>query len=274
MHFYKGFSMAFFAHRVGGGAHVVAGYGGVQMVMLVRSKKEYFTDFITREAKEKNLKLVINGSFSDLGLLNQIWTYSAGNSALDASLVTPVGQVIQKGKVLAGKSEVQKFQLSQGECDDETFSVGKGNPNANACAAIGGVAPILVGGFPHGVGNLYKPGVPAGAPLENEVAPKFMPFLVQKNNAMYKYFQSQGPYLGKTAIGYSSSTKTTLIIVQHDGDPGLTADEFRSVYQSNDVDNAVFLDGSTSSTLYYDGNFLVRPSQNKNEYLTVAIGFK
>jgi hypothetical protein len=43
--------MAFFAHRTGGGAHIVAGTGGVQMVMLVRNKKEYFTDFIARKAE-------------------------------------------------------------------------------------------------------------------------------------------------------------------------------------------------------------------------------
>jgi hypothetical protein len=217
---------------------------------------------------------VINGSFSGLGKLTKLWTYSAGNAALDPSSTEVRGRVVQNGKLITGDSSGQKFRLSQDKCDVENFSVAMGDPNADACAAIGGVAPIIVRGFPHGDYNLYQPGVPAGAPKIDNVGAQFQPFLIQKSNAMYRTFQSGGSSLGKTAVGYSSATNSTFIIVQEDGTPGLTADEIRSIYQSENVDNAVFLDGSTSATLYYDGKFLVRPSQTKNEYLTVAVGFK
>lgn len=40
------------------------------------------------------------------------------------------------------------------------------------------------------------------------------------------------------------------------------------------ADNAVFLDGSDSATLYFDGKFIIRPGENKNEFLSVAVGFK
>lgn len=266
--------MAFFAHRAGGGAHVVAGFGGVQMVMLVRNKKEYFTDFIAREAQAKDLKLVINGSFTGLSLLTKMQVYTPGADPLDPSETEVRGRVVQKGQIMTGESSTEKFRLSQDHCGDESFSVDMGNPIAEACAAIGGIAPILVNGLPHGVRNLYKRGVPAGAPEKGPVGAKYLPFLIQKNNDMYRTLQSRGPFSGNTAVGYSSSTKKTLIIVQQDGQAGIDADEFRSVFQDNAIDNAVFFDGSDSSTLFYDGKFLSSPGPAKNAFLTVAVGFK
>ena len=48
----------------------------------------------------------------------------------------------------------------------------------------------------------------------------------------------------------------------------------RTIFPNRRADNAVFLDCSDSATLYYDGKFLVKPGSHKNEYLTVAVGFK
>ncbi|MEQ1636915.1 MAG: phosphodiester glycosidase family protein [Methylococcales bacterium] len=267
--------MAVFEYRSGGGGvHIVAGAGGVEMVMLVRSQKEYFMDFIAREAKAQKLKLVINGSFVSLGKLMKLWTYGANTQPLDPSNSAPIGQVIQGGNLIAGDSSTGKFYMSQNNCGAEQFSAGLGNPNSNACAAMGGVAPILINGFPYGSKNLYKKGVPAGAQITGDVSKEYAPFLVQKSNAMFDAMQSGGSVKGKTAVGYSSSKKSTIIIVQENQSPGLDANDFRDVFASLSVDNAVFLDGSDSATLYYDGKFLVQPGENKNEYLTVAVGFR
>ena len=54
----------------------------------------------------------------------------------------------------------------------------------------------------------------------------------------------------------------------------MDANTIRAVFVGNGVRNAVFLDCSDSATLYYDGKFLVKPGVDKNEFLSVAIGFK
>lgn len=265
--------MGQFVNKRSGATHIVAGAGGVEMMMLVRSKKEYFTEFIEREAKAKKLRMVINGSFIALGKLAAMSVVTT-SGALDPSSSTPVGQVVQDGNIVAGTSSTGKFHFSQNTCGVERFSVGLGDPPVSSCAAIGGIAPIIVDGLPYGGYNTYKAGVPAGAPVTGDVGAKFRPFLTQKSNLMYASVLGRGATVGKTAIGYSSSKKSTLVLVQQEGTNGLDADEFRSVFIANTIDNAVFLDCSDSATLYYDGKFLARPGEDKNEFLTVAVGFK
>ena len=63
-------------------------------------------------------------------------------------------------------------------------------------------------------------------------------------------------------------------MVQADGQAGDDANGVRTTFRGKGVENAVFLDCSDSATLYYDGRFLVRPGGRKNEFLTIAVGFK
>lgn len=91
---------------------------------------------------------------------------------------------------------------------------------------------------------------------------------------MFSKLLSLGGTIGKTAIGYSKSSGKMIILSQEDGKAGLDANGVRTIFLKNSVNNAVFLDCSDSATLYYDGKFLVQPNQNKNEFLTVAVGFK
>ena len=265
--------MAKFTCKAIDGTQQVEGTGDIQMVMLVRRSTEYFTEFIEREAKAKGLKLVVNGSFINLSHATKIAVYMSG-SARDASESTPNGEVIQEGKLLGGIESPGKFNFSQNTCGTQKFSAGMGNPPQSSCSAIGGIAPILVDGFPYGAQNVYKAGVPAGAPLTGDVDAKFKPFLTQKSNAMFNIVLGLGDTGGKTAVGYSTAMQKLLVIVQQDGAPGRDANDFRTMFANRRADNAVFLDCSDSATLYYDGKFLVKPGSHKNEYLTVAVGFK
>jgi Phosphodiester glycosidase len=271
--FIEGSGMSFFTNTFSSGTHIIAAAGGVQMVMLVRSRTEYFTDFIEREARAKGLKAVVNGSFVDLSYGGVI-SVKTGNSPLDASSSTANGQVIQDGRLVAGSSSTGKFFFSQNTCGVEAFSAGSGNPPNSSCAAIGGIAPIIVNDLPYGTRNLYRSGVPAGAPATGDVAAEFRPFLIQKSNAMFSQLLARGGTVGKTAIGYDAGKKVFFILSQSDGQSGLDAEGIRYCFSTNSAENAVFLDCSDSATLYYDGRFLVRPGQDKNEFLTVAVGFK
>ena len=265
--------MAVFKYSLSGGTHIIAGAGGLQMTMLVRNRKEYFTDFIEREAKAKGLKVIVNGSFIDLSFGSAV-AVRTGSSALDPNDSTPVGQIIQDGKLLAGTSSTGKFNFSQETCGLEKFSASLGNPSLSACSAVGGIAPIIIDGLAYGAQNVYKAGVPDGAPLTGDVDEKFKPFLIQKSNAMFAALLSRGGTVGKTVVGYSNSKQALLILSQADGVAGMDANGIRTVLIGNKVTNAVFLDCSDSATLYYDGKFLVKPGTDKNEFLTVAVGFK
>jgi hypothetical protein len=262
-----------FVHTLSGVTHLVAAAGGVQMVMLVRRKREYFTDFIAREAKARGLKVVVNGSFVDLSFGSRVavrWS----SDPRDPSESTPTGEVIQEGKLLAGASSTGKFNFAQDTCGLDKFSAGMGNPSGAACAAIGGIAPIVIADVPYGAENRYKAGVPPGAPFTGDVDAKYMPFLEQKSNAMFAAILGRGKDVGKTAVGFSDSSQSLLVLSQENGTSGLDANGVRTLFVGAKMSNAVFLDCSDSATLYYDGKFEISPGAIKNEYLTVAVGFK
>ncbi len=265
--------MATFKANLMSGTHIITASGGVNMFMLVRKKKEYFTDFIAREAKEKGLKVVINGSFIDLTFAAKM-AVTTSNSPLDPSESSAVGHVIQEGKILTGTSATGKFHFSQNTCGVEKFSTGLGNPPQSSCSAVGGIAPIVANGLAYGAQNLYKSGVAKDAPITGDVGEKHKPFLLQKSNAMFSAILGRGNEVGKTAIGYSSTQQKMIILSQEDGKTGLDANGIRNIFLNNLVDNAAFLDCSDSATLYYDGTFLVKPGNTKNEFLTIAVGFK
>lgn len=265
-----------------GNTQIVACTGGVQMIMLVRRSKEFFTNFIKRAALEYGVKVVVNGSFTDLSY-GAIAAVKLGNSPLEASDSAPIGQVIQDGKVIAGTSSPGKFSFSQVSgvyaytktmCGMDRFSIRLGDGPIATTAAIGGVAPIIIDGLAYGESNLYAAGVPAGAPERGEVGMQFKSYLTQKSNAMFAAILARGGAVGKTALGYSSYSRTLYVLSQADGQPGLDANGIRANFIAKQVDNAVFLDCSDSATLYYDGKFLIKPGDDKNEFLTVAVGFR
>ena len=91
---------------------------------------------------------------------------------------------------------------------------------------------------------------------------------------MFGKLLALGNTVGKAALGYSSSNQGLLMMVQPHGKSGMDANTIRAVFVASKITNAVFLDCSDSATLYYDGKVLVRPGTDKNEFLSVAIGFK
>jgi exopolysaccharide biosynthesis protein len=159
-------------------------------------------------------------------------------------------------------------------CGIDRFSVRMGDGPIATTAAIGGVAPIIIDGLPYGETNVYSPGVPAGAPVRGEVEARYKNYLTQKSNAMYAAILARGGDVGKTALGYSSYSRTLYVLGQADGQAGLDANGIRANFIAKKIDNAVFLDCSDSATLYFDGKFLIKPGDNKNEFLTVAVDFR
>jgi hypothetical protein len=82
---------------------------------------------------------VIDGEqFEFNGLLgsvsNKVGYGIANNTTLDPSDVTPIGQVVSDGSVVAGRSSPLTFYVAQvpNGADDSTFQFGVGNPPANS----------------------------------------------------------------------------------------------------------------------------------------------
>ncbi|HLK65624.1 MAG TPA: phosphodiester glycosidase family protein [Bryobacteraceae bacterium] len=257
-----------------GALYLIEATGKVDMVTLTRTSKEYFTDFVSREAKAQKLKVVVNGSFTDLSSFNSI-AVQITSGPLDPSESKPIGEVIEQGKQIAGSSSPGKFYFSQNTCGVDTFTSGQGDPPGTSCAAVGGVAPIVVNGMPYGTFNQYGAGVPADAPMTGDVEPKYQKYLTEKSNAMFTQLLGKGASVGKVAIGYSNAKQKLLLVVQQDGNAaGLDAKGVRAIFTAAGAENAVFMDCSNSATLWYDGKIEVAPSNHKNEYLNVAVGFK
>jgi hypothetical protein len=266
--------MATFKKSNVGALYLVEATGKLQMAVLTRASKELFTAFVDREARAQGLKVVINGSFTDLSLWNSV-SVQIFNDPISPTESTPVGMVVKEGKQIAGTSSAGKFYFSQNTCGIDTFSSGQGNPPVSSCAAVGGLAPIVVDGLPYGPINTYSSSAPAGAPLRGDVDPRYRKYLLQKSNAMFAQLLDRGPSVGKVAVGYSSSKQKLLLIVQNDGAAaGIDAERVRAMFISVGIDNAVFMDCSNSVSLWYDGKFEIKPSRHKDEYLNIAVGFK
>lgn len=266
--------MAVFKKTKVGTLFVVEATGNVQMVALTRTRKELFTDFIAREAKSQNLKVAINASFTDLSLWDSV-RVAFSSDPLDPSDSKPVGEVVEGGKQIAGSSSSGKFYFSQNVCGLDRFSSGRGDPPPSSCAAVGGLAPIVVDGLPYGTTNMYSKGAPPGAPATGDVDQKYRKYLLQKSNAMFTALQGRGRTVGKVAVGYSSAKQKLKLVVEADGDvKGIDAERVRTMFTIDSMDNAVFMDCSNSATLWFDGSFEVKPSRHKDEYLDVAVGFK
>jgi hypothetical protein len=266
--------MAVFSETKVGTLFVVEATGNPQMVALTRTSKELFTTFLDREAKLQGLKVAINASFTDLSLWDSV-KISFSDDPLDPSESKPVGEVIEGGKQIAGSSSSGKFYFSQNTCGLDRFSSGQGDPPSSSCAAVGGLAPIVVDGLRYGTTNMYSTGVPPGAPATGDVDPKYQKYLVQKSNAMFTALQGRGATVGKVAVGYSSAKRKLKLVVEADGDAkGIDAEKVRAMFTIDSMDNAVFMDCSNSATLWFDGKFEVKPSRHKDEYLDVAVGFK
>jgi hypothetical protein len=266
--------MANFSERKDGSIFVVEGTGQPQMAILMRNRKEKFTDFIDREAKAQSLKVVVNGSFTAISSANNFWS-RVSNDPIDPRESTPVGFVVSKGREIGGSSSAEKFYFSQNVCGQDRYSAGLGNPPMSSCAAVGGLAPIISNRLPYGTYNKYSSGVAEGAPATGTVDAKYQKHLVQKSNAMFTQLEGSGTAMGKVAVGFSSNKQTLMIVVQPDGaSGGVDVEKVRTMFTMKGVDNAVFMDCSSSATLWYNGKFEARPSEHKDVYLDVAIGFK
>jgi hypothetical protein len=252
-----------------------------KMLPIIRNAKMNFTDFIKTDASAQRCKVVINGNFHDvtnLGLLD------AALGQPDAPKDTKIqGMIVKDGKVIGGDSRPQGFWFGQLVVRSKdpyawSYAAGKGDPptGASALAAVGNVGPLIIGDLQYGVGNIYRSGAPPGTsePLTGEPPEAAKTYMIQRNNETFRSASARPPDTGKTILAYCSAKRVVLVAVQQDGrGPGQTHAELANMLALLGFDFAVFLDGSDSSTLVYQGQIVIAPGTHKNATIDVGIGF-
>lgn len=156
---------------------------------------------------------------------------------------------------------------------ENAYSFGVGDPPTDADVALGGLGPLIIGGLKYGNGNLYKAGVPAGAPASGEPAAKYKPYLTQRNDLRYIGQAAQGPR-GKGGVALCRKERKMLIfVIPIDAPTGLSHDALRDKLAAVGIDDALFVDGSDSVMLMINNTWRVRQGDNKDELTTLALGF-
>jgi hypothetical protein len=155
-----------------------------------------------------------------------------------------------------------------------------GGPSTIAAAArtvdvaVGGLGPIIIGGLSYGVGNLYRAGVPAGAPATGPVSAPHLPYLVQRNNNHYASMLGRGASVGKVVVAINRRQEMLLAMVQRSGgSAGMTLDTLRDRLLAAGCDDAVFGDGSDSVLLVVGGATMIAQGSDKDEATTIGLGF-
>ncbi|GAA3722577.1 hypothetical protein GCM10022268_33440 [Sphingomonas cynarae] len=189
---------------------------------------------------------------------------------------------MQAGRATIGDSRPQGFHIAEiaepgvnGRPGRLRYVTGLGNPpqGGNTVTALGNLGPLISNGLPYGQGNRYRP--PTTGPTTGEPGAAARPSLIQRNNSTLNSVEQLPSATGKTIIAYHAREQALLVGVQEHGRaPGSSYASLRDALIVAGFSDAVFLDGSDSSLLYYRGRQIVAPAENKNELMTVALGFR
>jgi hypothetical protein len=223
--------------------------------------KTTLTEAAKTQGAQPGNDIIVNTSFYDAPL---------GGYLTDGG--TPVGQVVQDGKVIAGKSEPDRFYAAW---TPSGVKFGKGDPPPDSTVGFGGAVPLIINNLPYGDGNQYDSTTPEGAPKTGDPAAQYASHLTQRNSNGFKSQQERAAGTGKVIIGYDRDTGTQYVIVQKDGaSPGKKMSEIRDALVKLGVDDAVSFDGSDSATLVRDDQVAVKPGDRKNDDMPFGLDLK
>jgi hypothetical protein len=259
------------------------------MRIIRRTAEELFSDTVSREVAAGNLLVAVNGNMFDLSRSGQI-DVAWGHDPVPAGATSPIGQVVTSGRVVSGSSQPDRFYVAYAAAwaaplplvrTAPAFRFGQGDPPTGTGAgagaaevALGGMGPIIVNGLPFGVGNLYRSGVPAGAPTTGPVPSTHLPYLVQRNNNHYASFLRRGASVGKVAVAINRSEDMLVVLVQSSGArSGMDLDGLRDRLLALGCNDAVFGDGSDSALLVVGGTTMIAQGDDKEEATTIGLGF-
>lgn len=155
------------------------------------------------------------------------------------------------------------------------YVTGAGNPpeGGGVVTAIGNVGPLIMQGLPYGDENIRQP--PVHCPPIGNMNESQRSALLQRSSKMFTSLAKRPLGTGKTIIAYHASEQALLVGVQKDGEAhGYALAAIRDALIVSGFSDAVFLDGSDSSLLYWQGAQIISPAYRKNRMNTLALGFR
>jgi hypothetical protein len=248
------------------------------LVPIVRTPQEEQTTgletikkVVERAQRLANFDVCINGVWYDYNYILSVANRPANTTVNEGEILLASGQRM-------GVSSEEGYYAAQRV--DLTWEFGFGNlPSSGFRTGVGGLCPLIINGLPYGVGNIYKAGVPKGAPEEGEPAPEFKKFLIQRNSRKFTSLQKMSPRVGKSGFGVTKDGVGFVVVQPHYASRGVKTEQFRDVFINLGCIHAMKCDGSDSVFMYRkrpDGSlvFECSPGEIKNNSMTQAIGFK
>ena len=191
--------------------------GDAELVPVVRRENEFFTKTALKAYDKLGLDAVVNGEQYEIS--KAAWGPLAMRNSAPPSATTTIGEVINDGRTITGRSSPLTFFVSQsGErAGDLVESFGMGNPPQASAAGFGGGVPLIVNGLKYGSSNAYSKTLP-DAPMVGDPG-KYSGDLVQRSNSGFaayeKEYERNGNYeTGKVILAYSSKADTFALVVQ------------------------------------------------------------
>lgn len=283
--------------RVSDSLHMILLQSSARMSVIRRNTTEYFTHAAPRLAG--SARVIINGNFYALTRSGQ-WSAVTGSDPVDPAETTSLGRLVDNEVAIGGVVSRQMFNFAQVRrsqtpgpllrpeplpcvaplttCPDSyayeyQANFGPAPTGAWVQSAIGGLGPLVIQGLKYGNGNRYRAGAPGSPPATGAPPANAQPFLTQRNNNTFISAAGRSVSTGKTILASSSEKEKILIIVQEDGSSGQRLDHIRDRLFDLSFDNAVFLDGSDSSCLWFGGSWRIRPGNSKNETINSGVAF-
>lgn len=248
------------------------------MRTIVRTKTGLLTDTVSRQAQ--SFDVVVNGNYFDATYAAQFRALD-GRDPIDASSTYIEGRVFEPGKAIVGDSHPERYYIEEiaergvaGRPGKLRYITGLGDPpiSPNTVTAIGNLRPLISANLPHGKENQYQKG--KTGPITGDPGAKARAGLTQRSNKNFASAEDRPATTGKTVIAYHARLQALLVGVQPDGQaPGQSYAAIRNGLRAAGFSDAVFLDGSDSAMLWHRGRCVVKPGEDKNQLMTVGLGF-
>jgi len=229
---------------------------------VLRKDWEAFTVTACHLNTDDLVEYTINGQMFKGSWFGFTWPYK--NSSF-----TPIGKTVYEGKHVTGSSSPQTFSFS---IKDGVVSFGQGDPREDADFGIGGGVPVIINRMPYGATNVFSEDAPRGLNERGDPGKNLRRFLTQRSNAAFE--EQDKIEKGKTIVAYNSKTEAFMLVVQPSGKQGMSLSQIRDYLISLGYDNAISLDGGTSSALVADDRLLVNPNGFKDNGIPSGLMFR
>lgn len=263
--------------------------GNIAIYPLIRTKEELFSTTVSNSYKQivkdlakKKLKadvFIINANWYDVSYSGKVDAFS-GNDPVPANESTNLGLIYKNGYITSGTSAKGGYYISfirdmifkQNDIT-KAFNMGIGDPPGKPTAAFGDIGPLIINNLPYNSTNVYQKGTSNKAPLTGEPPAAFKKFLLQRSSKKFgesaQVDKISNYDYGKTCIGVSKSK--IIIAIQQDGLKGASLATIRDYFIKQGCAYGAFFDGSDSSMLFENGNFIINMGEDKNELCTAGI---